>query len=314
MIKHKLSLLAMATTLLLSGCDGEKLGNSIAKRVPLALPEAGLYEANLLSRKNDKATPEMLENLSGLSLVYPKDEQSQRWGIWADSISNQMVQTNTQWVGRADQNADKEGIYPVSLTRNTERLGEEIEASTATNNHNLITFQNQQLIDLSGKEVKRWVFDLTRTGMLFSDKTPLYQNWSGHVAVTKIATKAITSASWSSLDDEGFTTNLVGKIDTTNNGGKLTVAIEFPAAGCTLAGEGIPSAGLSKLTLSGFGKCTFKPSDTFSPLENVWVSALAKAKDGAIAYTTVFNSLGNHDNLVLAFPEMNGFMSIAEKK
>lgn len=314
MIKHKLSLLAIASTLLLSGCDGEKLGNSIAKRVPLALPEAGLYEANLLSRKSDKATPEMLADFGGLSLIYPKDEQSQHWGIWANSVSDQMVGTHTQWIGKADQQANKEGIYPVLLTRNTERLGKEVKASSSTSDHNLITFQNQPLIDLSGQEVKRWVFDLTRNGILFSDKTPLYPDWSGHVAVTKIATKTVTTGSWSSLDDEGYTTALMGRIDTTNNGGKLTVAIEFPAAGCSLLGEGISTVGLSKLAFTGFEKCVFKPSDTLSPLENIWVATLAKAKNGAVAYTTVFSSQEKQDNLVVAFPDMNGFMSIAEKK
>lgn len=310
---HNKALLAIACAAALSACDSEKAANSIAKRVPLALPEAGLYQANLMSRDGDKATPRMIKDLDGLALVYPKGETVQYWGVWVDHQVGK-VETNSQWLGQADQKADKDGIYPVQLIRNSERLGTSTALSSVTNDHNLITFQDQPVIDLQGKEIKRWVFDFTRTGTKFSDNSPIYSGFSGHVAVTALTTKAVTTASWSATDSDGFSSDMVGKVDTTNNGGKLTVAIEFPAAGCTLVGEGSATAGLSKLTMTGFGKCNFKQSAAATPIENLWNAALARAMDNSVAYVTAFTTDAKKEALVIGFPDTNGLLITADKR
>ncbi len=310
---HNKALLAIACAAALSACDSEKAANSIAKRVPLALPEAGLDQANLMSRDGDKATPRMIKDLDGLALVYPKGETVQYWGVWVDHQVGK-VETNSQWLGQADQKADKDGIYPVQLIRNSERLGTSTALSSVTNDHNLITFQDQPVIDLQGKEIKRWVFDFTRTGTKFSDNSPIYSGFSGHVAVTALTTKAVTTASWSATDSDGFSSDMVGKVDTTNNGGKLTVAIEFPAAGCTLVGEGSATAGLSKLTMTGFGKCNFKQSAAATPIENLWNAALARAMDNRVAYVTTFTTDAKKEALVIGFPDTNGLLITADKR
>ena len=310
---HNKALLAIACAAALSACDSEKVANSIAKRVPLALPEAGLYQTNLMSRDGDKATPRMIKDLDGLALVYPKGETVQYWGVWVDHQVGK-VETNSQWLGQADQKADKDGIYPVQLIRNSERLGTSTALSSVTNDHNLITFQDQPVIDLQGKEIKRWVFDFTRTGTKFSDNSPIYSGFSGHVAVTALATKAVTTASWSATDSDGFSSDMVGKVDTTNNGGKLTVAIEFPAAGCTLVGEGSATAGLSKLTMTGFGKCNFKQSAAATPIENLWNAALARAMDNRVAYVTTYTADAKKEALVIGFPDTNGLLITADKR
>lgn len=310
---HNKALLAIACAAALSACDSEKAANSIAKRVPLALPEAGLYQANLMSRDGDKATPRMIKDLDGLALVYPKGETVQHWGVWVDHQVGK-VETNSQWLGQADQKADKDGIYPVQLIRNSERLGTSTALSSVTNDHNLITFQDQPVIDLQGKEIKRWVFDFTRTGTKFSDNSPIYSGFSGHVAVTALTTKAVTTANWSATDSDGFSSDMVGKVDTTNNGGKLTVAIEFPAAGCTLVGEGSATAGLSKLTMTGFGKCNFKQSAAATPIENLWNAALARAMDNRVAYVTTFTTDAKKEALVIGFPDTNGLLITADKR
>ncbi|MFQ1978983.1 hypothetical protein ACK36B_15565 [Aeromonas veronii] len=310
---HNKALLAIVCAAALSACDSEKAANSIAKRVPLALPEAGLYQANLMSRDGDKATPRMIKDLDGLALVYPKGETVQHWGVWVDHQVGK-VETNSQWLGQADQKADKDGIYPVQLIRNSERLGTSTALSSVTNDHNLITFQDQPVIDLQGKEIKRWVFDFTRTGTTFSDNSPIYSGFSGHVAVTALTTKAVTTASWSATDSDGFSSDMVGKVDTTNNGGKLTVAIEFPAAGCTLVGEGSATAGLSKLTMTGFGKCNFKQSAAATPIENLWNAALARAMDNRVAYVTTYTADAKKEALVIGFPDTNGLLITADKR
>ncbi|WP_439831854.1 hypothetical protein [Aeromonas veronii] len=310
---HNKALLAIACAAALSACDSEKAANSIAKRVPLALPEAGLYQANLMSRDGDKATPRMIKDLDGLALVYPKGETVQYWSVWVDHQVGK-VETNSQWLGQADQKADKDGIYPVQLIRNSERLGTSTALSSVTNDHNLITFQDQPVIDLQGKEIKRWVFDFTRTGTKFSDNSPIYSGFSGHVAVTALTTKAVTTASWSATDSDGFSSDMVGKVDTTNSGGKLTVAIEFPAAGCTLVGEGSATAGLSKLTMTGFGKCNFKQSAAATPIENLWNAALARAMDNRVAYVTTFTADAKKEALVIGFPDTNGLLITADKR
>lgn len=134
------------------------------------------------------------------------------------------------------------------------------------------------------------------------------------MAVTALTTKAVTTASWSATDSDGFSSDMVGKVDTTNNGGKLTVAIEFPAAGCTLVGEGSATAGLSKLTMTGFGKCNFKQSAAATPIENLWNAALARAMDNSVAYVTTFTADAKKEALVIGFPDTNGLLITADKR
>ena len=234
---HHKAMLAIACTAALSACDSEKAANSIAKRAPLPLPDAGLYEASLLSRDNDKASFKMIRGLEGMALIYPKADREQRWGVWVDKDAGK-VTTNSQWIGKAAQKENKDGIYPVLLERTSER-GNKVDSQS--NDHNLITFRDQTVIDVNGKEVKRWTFDFTRTGTQFREpdqSTTLYPSWSGHVAVSKQTTRAISSDSWSVADDEGFADAMVGQIKSTNNSGSLTVEMEFPSAGCTLTGKG----------------------------------------------------------------------------
>ena len=83
---HHKAMLAIACTTALSACDSEKAANSIAKRAPLPLPDAGLYEASLLSRDNDKASFKMIKGLEGMALFYPKADREQRWGVWVDGF------------------------------------------------------------------------------------------------------------------------------------------------------------------------------------------------------------------------------------
>lgn len=157
---HHKAMLAIACTAALSACDSEKAANSIAKRAPLPLPDAGLYEASLLSRDNDKASFKMIKGLEGMALIYPKADREQRWGVWVDKDAGK-VATNSQWSGKAAQKENKDGIYPVLLERTSER-GNKVDSQS--NDHNLITFRDQSVIDVNGKEVKRWTFDFTRTG------------------------------------------------------------------------------------------------------------------------------------------------------
>ncbi|MDM5140221.1 hypothetical protein OB959_10445 [Aeromonas bestiarum] len=312
---HHKAMLAIACTAALSACDSEKAANSIAKRAPLPLPDAGVYEANLLSRDGDQGPFKMIKGPSGLALVYPKGDSEQRWGVWVENDGKPV--TSSQWTGQAAQKENKDGIYPVLLERTSVR-GKRLDAQS--NDHNLISFQDKSVTDLAGKEVKRWTFDFTRVGTQFRDpdqSTALYRDWSGQLAVSKLTTRAITSDSWLVEEDAGLADAMVGLIRSTNNGGSLTLDIEFPRAGCTLTGKGKADQhnGLSKLSLSGFGKCSFKASSDLSPLENKWVLGLAKARDGAQAYAAAFEMPGTRKaTLVVGFPEQNGLMMVGDKQ
>lgn len=86
----------------------------------------------------------------------------------------------------------------------------------------------------------------------------------------------------------GLATEMLGNIDVTNNGGKLTVGMELPSAGCTVVGKvmWIPAKPLSKLTFTGFEKCKFAIDDDagWSQADYKNTEGLAKVKGTAIAY------------------------------
>lgn len=318
------ALLALACTAALSACDGEKVANSIAKRDPLIMQEAGLYQAQLLSGTSDKSPLRMLSGLDGVALIYPKSDIEQRWGVWVDNNDKGVV-TASQWVGKAAQQLPKDkDFYPVVLTRNSERFQESgglHTGDTSSNDHNLISFKDQSVRDSQDKEVKRWVFDFRRTGIEFEKtKSPLYPQWEGMIALNPIAggTKSVEPALWVSKDDQGFSYAMTGNLETAIAAdGKLSVLIEMPAAGCTLIGKGDkPAKGLNKLTFNlkspDKGVCVFDEAKVQSVLEMRWTMALAKAET-VTAYTTAF-SVEGRDQLVIGFPEMDGFMLVAEKK
>ncbi|WP_439839949.1 hypothetical protein [Aeromonas caviae] len=145
---HHKAMLAIACTAALSACDSEKAANSIAKRAPLPLPDAGVYEANLLSRDGDQGPLKMIKGVEGLALVYPKGDGEQRWGVWVENDGKSI--TSSQWMGLAAQKENKDGIYPVLLERTSVR-GKRLDAQS--NDHNLISFQDKAVTDLAGKEV-----------------------------------------------------------------------------------------------------------------------------------------------------------------
>ncbi|QTL96249.1 hypothetical protein [Aeromonas jandaei] len=304
------ALLALACTAALSACDGEKVANSIAKRQPLILPEVGLYQADLLSRESDKATHKMIPGMNGLALVYPKTATDQRWGVWVDYEQDTVVETNSQWVGNATQKEDKDGKFPYTLERTSERLtpaGRFGQTPSKDGSKAIIAFKDTKVIDTKGKEQSLWAFDFSGTGTQFSDSSVLYPNWVGHIALSKLVTKTIPTASWSEGDDMGFTDAFIGQIATTNNGGKVTLEIELPGAGCKIYGQGTQDKGqnngLSELTVAGFEKCKFVGSKDYSPLENKWILSLGKVTQATTAYATVFNNPETKkDELVIGFP------------
>jgi len=319
---HNKALLAIACTVALSACDGEKVANSIAKRQPLILPEVGLYQADLLSRENDKATHKMIKGADGLALVYPKTATEQRWGVWVDYQTDTVTETNSQWVGNATLKEDKDGKFPYTLERTSERstsAGNWIgQTPPKDGSKAIIAFKDTKVINNQGKEQSLWAFDFTGTGTQFSDNSALYPNWVGHIAVSKLATKTIPTASWS--DDTGFADAFIGQIKTTNNGGKLTVEIEFPAAGCTLVGQGSQEKELSTLKVTGFEKCKFAGAKDFSPIENKWslglgeVTKVTKVTKETTAYTTVFTNPQGKNELVIGFPYVAGLVLTGEQK
>jgi hypothetical protein len=105
---------------------------------------------------------------------------------------------------------------------------------------------------------------------------------------------------------DGFSSDMVGKVDTTSNGGKLMVA------SCALVGEGSATAGLSKLTLAGFGKCNFKPSADTTPLarepleRGPWITASPMSRP--------LRPTIKKEALVIGFPELNGMRITADKR
>lgn len=308
---HHKALLALACTAALSACDGEKVTNSIAKRQPLILPEVGLYQADLLSRESDKATHKMIPGADGLALVYPKTATEQRWGVWVDyEDSNQGTATNSQWIGNATLKEDKDGKFPYTLERTSERLssaGWSVYMPPKDGSKAIIAYKDTKVIDTKGKEQSLWAFDFSGTGTQFSDSSVLYPNWVGHIALSKLVTKTIPTASWSESDDVGFTDAFIGQIATTNNGGKVTLEIELPGAGCKIYGQGTQDKGqnngLSELTVTGFEKCKFVGSKDYSPLENKWILSLGNVTQATTAYTTVFNNPETKkDELVIGFP------------
>lgn len=316
------TLLALASTVvLLSGCGGGggDSGSSssssapetkttivpIRDIAPVVLPEAGLYEAGLLTRDGKSAVPALIDGLHGLAFIYPKNETEQRWVV---SVKGQY---NTQWVGRAGQKVSRDGIYPVSVTRTSDRAG---DIDPLTERGRNIVFQKTLTV-----QGMRPGFDFSQTSKS-SDGTPLYPAWMGRVALAKSDSatgELVNGTTWQQQDAAGNGFAFV-TIDHPMASDDLTVKIDLSAANCTLEGKGVVGKGLSKLDVTGFdsAKCDFKASP--NPLEDRWMSALGKAaKEGQsviTAYVATYTSAANQEQLVIGFPELDGLLITADKQ
>ncbi|WDO02029.1 hypothetical protein C3Y05_020805 [Aeromonas allosaccharophila] len=311
------TLLALASTVvLLSGCGGgggdsgsssspapeTKATLTPETRPPVVLPVAGLYDAGLLKRDGTSPAPIMIDGLRGLALIYPKNETEQRWTV---SVKGQ---ENTQWVGNASQTVSKSGIYPVSVTRTSDRATD--IAPLTESGRNIVA---QRLLTVKGA-YPGFYFNQTSKS---ADVTPFYPGWIGLVALSPIksATGLLVADAWQQKDAKG---NDFAFVNTANKGGELTVDIGLSAANCTLEGKGVASKGLSKLDVTGFDgvQCDFRQSSALSPIENRWMAGLAKVgKDQSVtAYVATYTSAANQELLVIGFPDLDGLLITADKQ
>ncbi len=275
----------------------------------IVLPQPGIYQTALLTRGN---TQKIIDNIDGLAIVYPRGERALRWDVLADNGD-----LATWWIGRAEVLPGSETPSALSLARISRKTdagnfvmikgddGAQLQPSPyqmTSNTPTQVLIRSQQVIKSDGTTVRYSAFDFSSTG------TSFYHNWSGDIAITPVENTNIKNNAWG--NKTGHATEMLGNLDVTNNGGKLTVSMELPSAGCTVIGEGDVDASkpLSKLAFTGFEKCKFvEPDDaSWSQSDYKNTAGLAKVKDTATAYIAEFNDARNSDMLVIGFPELNG--------
>lgn len=331
MKKHKHFLLLGTCILTLSACGGGSEDNKPEATVvshvtdesskfdldtfPAILPEVGIYTSALITRSHPH---KLIKGIDGMTLVYPGNDTEQRWNTWVDDGS-----VATWWLGKAARQADKNGKYPVRLTRVSRSKtpdsfiiksdGAEPELLPSpyqmqSSDTKYITFQTQPMLDDQGEDIRYIAFNFSSTG------TSTYHDWSGQVALIPVKIIPVITDNWH--DNNGFTTDMLGDVETTSNGGKLTVSMQLPSAGCTLTGEGDVGNKLSKLNFTGFSKCKFNIPDeaNWSQSEYKNTHGLMNVKSTAVAYATAIKNSRGVDTLVIGFPELDGVIFKVEKR
>ncbi|MCF5762635.1 hypothetical protein K3H47_01505 [Aeromonas veronii] len=312
----------------LSGCGGSDENKSaVEKRVAqvphvatgssqdniikpaIILPQPGIYQSALLTHGH---TQKLINNIDSLAIVYPLSEYQLRWDVLADDGN-----FATWWVGRAELLAGSDKPSRLNLTRISRKNdagnfvmikgdnGAEFQASPyqmQSNTPGKVLFKSWPVINVDGVATRYAAFDFSSTGI------SVYNNWSGHVAIMPLQSTMIRTHTWEMKS--GLATDMLGDIDVTNNGGKLTVSMPLLSAGCTIVGEGDldTSELLSKLTFTGFEKCKFTIDNDagWSQTDYKNTAGLARVKNTAIAYVAEFKDGKSIENLVIGFPELNG--------
>ncbi|MGL6334354.1 hypothetical protein [Aeromonas jandaei] len=254
-----------------------------------------LYRASLAG--NDSRTGE-----TGFVLNYiPTVINGPQWHIWVDDDL-----TSTVWSIKKspakDTSLPESAIHRVSVTIGSPTLLADKSESVADDN-------KVKILDDISHSVK--TLDLSSAG------TSMYPNWSGKMALTQINTRHVDTASWHK--NNGLGTDMLGNVETTRNGDKISISMELPAAGCTLLGEGKPSNSIRKFerfTITGFDKCGFDPArgSNWTPRDYLNTGGLAKAnKDGEVAYATTFKNESGAEMLMVGFPSLDGVMFMMQK-
>ncbi|TNJ24748.1 hypothetical protein CF111_07035 [Aeromonas sobria] len=269
----------------------------------------------MLTRDEPRKT---LVNFTGLAIVYPQHDAELRWDIWADDGA-----VATWWVGQAGMHADSINPSTLTLTRISRNkvadsavlTRDDSGAQFVSSNYqrqssvpSQVMIKTMPVINTESERVRYSAFDLSSTG------TTVYHNWNGQIGITRVTTTDINpdnpdkSEIW--LSGNGYITDMLGTTEVTNKGGKLSVVMELPSAGCTLFGEGAKESNpaLSKLTFTGFEKCKFVEFNNanWSQSDYKNTAGLAQVKDTATAYIAEFNDANNKNTLVIGFPELDG--------
>lgn len=267
----------------------------------VTVPNAVLYQANYMSA-DGKAGP------SGYALQYEKRDGGTypRWSAWA----NNGVVASWWWLNDGDETTtSKPATARLHRTSYLEKDGG-IAAAQAIRQADVVyerTVHAQPQIVTEHPVVgvaSNIELNLAATG------TDSYPTWSGKVALTELKTRGVNTGSWHA--NNGYGTELLGNVESTRNGDKVTITMELLAAGCTLTGEGISSGHtrFDRLQFTGFERCRFDPAkgEDWTAVDYHHNAALAKAKESALGYVATFKSDHGSRLLVVGFPELDGLV------
>ncbi|WP_156120180.1 hypothetical protein [Aeromonas finlandensis] len=320
-MKLKSILLAVIGLSTLYGCGGGSSGGEEKPSVKTAepvldhvtIPNAVLYKA-------EYRNPDQQVVLStGFALKYQKidGENSSRWSIWA---KNSLV-TTWWWVKQSSDDILKSDPNSVQLTSISRRINRNVASGSIPavsvinqvdipyNNivHVIPEFHQNQPVYASPTHTE---LDLSGTG------TSMHIKWAEKISLQELTTRAINTDSWN--ENNGYSTDMLGNVETTRNGEKVTVTMMLPAAGCTLVGDAISSGKtrFDKFVFTGFDKCLFDPAkgDKWTPSDYINSERLAKGKNGSIAYGATFKDNSGLDTLVIGFPELDGVVLMMNKR
>lgn len=321
MTQLKSILLATAGMAALYGCGGGSDETTVVKASepvkPLALehvtiPNATLYKADYIQTNG-------AIDLTGLALKYQKvDERGvTRWSVWA----NNGVMATKWWVELSRDEILKDNPNSVQLTSISRQMNRpmadgrvpaELVIKRVDVSYNDIVHNTPQ-IKVSNPNISS---KLNTELDFVSAGTSMYPKWSGKISLTELKTRAINTDNWH--DNKGYSTDMLGDVETTRNGDKVTVTMTFPAAGCTLVGDATSSGktNFDKLIFTGFDKCRFDLAKgvnwTAPDLFNN--EGLAKGRNGAVAYGATLKNDSGAEMLLIGFPELDGVVLVMNKR
>lgn len=253
--------------------------------------EGVLYKSELLN--SDGTTGE-----SGFAVSYSLWGKGTTWDLMVDSGAR-----STVWKIKSVK-ASGDAVPAMQINSVT---GVIADGSPSFASNEVITAADKVKIENESHLVT--AFDLSSAG------TSMYGNWSGLMRLTFINTTPVNTASWH--PNNGLATDMLGNVETTSNGDKMTVTMAMPAAGCTLVGEGSSSdkVGFNRLTFTGFDKCQFDPANgaNWTSIEYYNSERLAKAKEGTLGYATTFKDESGAEMLLVGFPELDGVLLVMNK-
>ncbi len=303
--------LAMVGALGLAGCgggggDSSGGGTTPPEPQPRALPEAGVYLPVLMDAQGQLINRPVDNSYHAVGFVYPTTSEGTQW---VNRIDENNSSVNTYAFLYGSSSSDKAKGYPVELEGYVIKNGAGRGANSSEPDSNVKlskrNFSNQSL----------WVLDYRKASIVIDQAA--FLNWGGQIALQPMATDKIAAGvHWYYRGVNANSQDLFDYLttQTSSNGQGIKLDIHFVGESCVVTGETESnSKGMNKLTLTGWDRCVFAPTQPIDGkvYEKSWkkdMANFANRNASVTAYLTMKpgNSNGQKDTLMIGIPEITG--------
>ncbi|WP_421232939.1 hypothetical protein [Aeromonas jandaei] len=309
----------------LAGCGGGDGDSSVvsSEKESRDTPASGVYIPILMSLETQFLVNDFSQGRHSVGMVYPESALGTLFTLGISEVNSTSAKNSTATflsLGGFSSLDESKG-NPLTLSIFAEKVkgfGNSPTSSQVIENSASSTelhwLEKKQIMDFDTQRKSMWVVDYRAIGYQ-ANSISLFNNWGGQVALEPAAVTAVEFGTlWSKEGKSPSSTDFIGTLETQENGKGIRLLFDLPGASCTLTGVSDTNiAGLNKVTLNGWERCTFVSEQKSGQLNEARqlkkMADFSKSNDSVTAYLAMRPATDiNKSSLVLGIPSVPGFI------